>query len=87
MTASDWVYTAQICENLRCITLGLSLFLFLMWLVFHAVIDLESTYSKRGMWRNILICAILCGVAFAFLPSKETIVYYLEHDFQQTEAE
>ena len=87
MTASDWVYTAQICENLRCITLGLSLFLFLMWLVFHAVIDLESTYSKRGMWRNILICAILCGVAFAFLPSKETINFYLEHDFQQTEAE
>lgn len=86
MTASDWVYTAQICENLRCITLGLAIFLFLIWISCCAVIDLESTYAKRDMWRNILIFAILCGVAFAFLPSKETINFYLEHDFS-SEAE
>lgn len=81
MTASDWVYTAQLCENLRYITLGLSIFLFLIWIGCYAVIDLESTYEKKDLWRNILICAILCGVAFAFLPSKETINFYLEHDF------
>ena len=55
MTASDWVYTAQICETLRYITLGLSIFLFLVWMSCYAVLDLESTYEKRDLWRNIFL--------------------------------